>query len=127
MFANSSSSLTERNRKPPFGIRHGRAAPAGESFSEPASARQHLVHLHDRFDLRVIGDVAKYLRAMFGERFLKVLKRVELEIGDGEIGCLVTGRILVVSRFKPEGMASCVPRRRLLLLSLPDETESRAR
>src|SRR5471030_251392 len=57
------------------------------------SARQHLVHLHDRFDLRVIGDVAQYLRAMFGERFLKILKRFELEIGDGEIGRLVTGRI----------------------------------
>ena len=33
-----------------------------------ASARHHLVHLHDRFDLRVVGDVAHDLCAMLGER-----------------------------------------------------------
>ena len=49
------------------------------------SARHHLVHLHDRFDLRVVRDVAHDLRAMLGERFLKFIDRIELEIGDGEI------------------------------------------
>ncbi|HEY1886844.1 MAG TPA: hypothetical protein VGG86_12475 [Roseiarcus sp.] len=51
-----------------------------------ASAGDHLVHLHDRFDLRVVGDVAHDLRTMLGERILEFAGRVEVEVRDREIG-----------------------------------------
>src|SRR5580658_6058146 len=90
----SSSSLTGRSRRPPTGIRPDRrvgpdgphAAFGGEEG--PASARHDLVHLHDRFDLRVVGNVAHDLRAVLGKRLLKFVSGVELKIGDGEIGRL---------------------------------------
>jgi hypothetical protein len=45
--------------------------------------------LYDLFNIRVIGDVAHDLRAMLGERLLKFIGRVKLEIGDREIRRLV--------------------------------------
>jgi hypothetical protein len=41
-----------------------------------------------RFDLRVVGNVAYDLRAVLGQRFLKLVSGVEFEIRDGEIGRL---------------------------------------
>jgi hypothetical protein len=51
-------------------------------------ARHHLVHLHDRFNLRVIWNVADDFRAMLGERLLKLAGGAEFDVRDGEIGRL---------------------------------------
>ena len=89
----SSWSSTAPSRRPHTGTRRGRAS-SGRSLNEaPTSARHDLVHLHDHFNLRVVGDVAHDLRAMLGERGLKFVAGIEFEIGDGEIWRLAASGI----------------------------------